>query len=98
MAMLTAWSKSPKLSLGQTRLRSSSLVTTSPGRSSKDLQQFQRLLLDPDSHPRFAHFARLERNLIGSESHDGGMPQWFHIWASHGSLALCPGKSLVNMG
>jgi hypothetical protein len=35
------------------------------------LQQFQRLLLDPDSHTRFAHLARLERNLKSSESHDG---------------------------
>jgi hypothetical protein len=45
----------------------------------QNLQQFQRLLLDSDSHPRFAHLARLERNLIDSESHDEAMPQWFHI-------------------
>ena len=64
----------------------------------QDLQQFQRLLLDSDSHTRFAHLARLERNLIGSESHDQGMPQGFHIRASHGSLALYPGKGIVSIG
>ena len=40
MAMLTAWSKSPKLSSVQTRLRNSSLVTTSPGRSSNISSSF----------------------------------------------------------
>jgi hypothetical protein len=64
----------------------------------QNLQQFQRLLLDSDSHTRFAHLARLERDLIGSESHDEAMPQWFHVGASDGSLALYPGKSLVGMG
>src|ERR1700688_4473557 len=54
------------------------------------LQQFHRLLLDSDFQTRFAHFARLERNLIGSESHDGGGLQRFHgvLWAQHGSVAL----------
>src|ERR1700693_2592153 len=42
------------------------------------LQQFHRLLLDSDSQTGFAHFARVERNLVGSESHDGGGPQGFH--------------------
>jgi hypothetical protein len=40
----------------------------------------------------------VERNLKGSESHDQGMPQGFHIRASDGSLALCPGKSFRNIG
>src|SRR5580658_7797381 len=64
----------------------------------QDLQQFQRLLLDSDSQTCFAQLARVERNLKGSESHDQGMPQGFHIRASHGSLALWTGKSLVNLG
>src|SRR5580700_10365577 len=33
----------------------------------KYLQQFQRLLLHSDSQTRFAHFARLKRNLKSSE-------------------------------
>jgi hypothetical protein len=40
MAMLRAWSKSPKLSFGQIRPRNSSLVTTSAGRSSKISSSF----------------------------------------------------------
>src|SRR4029077_2919875 len=43
------------------------------------LQQFHRLLLDSDSDSRFAHFTRLEGNLISSESHDRRVAQWFHI-------------------
>src|ERR1700677_3263405 len=58
-----------------------------PGTFEQDLQQFQRLLLDSDSQTCFAQFARVKRNLKGSESHDQGMPQWFHIRASDGSLA-----------
>jgi len=34
--------------------------TTSAGRSSKTLQQFQRLLLDSEFHTRFAYLAPLE--------------------------------------
>jgi hypothetical protein len=34
--------------------------TTSAGRTSKTLQQFQRLLLDSDFHARFAYLAWLE--------------------------------------
>jgi hypothetical protein len=34
-------------------------------------QQFQRLLLNPDFHPRFAQLSRLERNLKSSEPHNG---------------------------
>src|SRR3984885_12962115 len=64
----------------------------------QDFQQFQWLLLDSDSHTRFAQLARLERNLKGSKSHDQGMPQGFHIRASHGSLALWPGRGFVNIG
>ena len=93
MAILTAWSKSPKLSLGQTRLRNSSRVTTSPGRSSNMLQQFHRLLLDPDSQARFAHFARLEGDLVGAESHDGGGPEWFHS-----AFGLAEKSSTSRMG
>ena len=78
MAMLRAWSKSPKLSLVQTRPRNSSLRDDLSRTLQQDLQQLHGLLLDPDSQTRFAHFARLERNLIGSESHDGGGSQGFH--------------------
>ena len=38
-----------------------------------------RLLLHSDSQTRFAHLARLERNLVCSESHDGRGPKGFHI-------------------
>ena len=40
MAMLRAWSKSPKLSFVQTRPRNSSLLTTSPGRSRRISSSF----------------------------------------------------------
>jgi hypothetical protein len=43
------------------------------------LEQFQRLLLDSNSHARFTQFARLEGNLKGPESHDEGLPLGFHI-------------------
>jgi len=48
------------LRLGQTRLLSSSLVITSPGRSSKTSSSFSGLLLDSDPHTGFAHFRPIE--------------------------------------
>jgi hypothetical protein len=91
--MLTAWSKSPKLFVGADSAAKFLPGDDFPRTFQQDLQQFQWLLLDPDSHTRFAHLTRQERDLIGSESHDRRLPQWFHILASDGSLALWPGKA-----
>ena len=44
----------------------------------QDLQQFERLLLKFDPDTRFAEFSRAKVDLVGTKSHDGRGPKFFH--------------------